>query len=662
MTPGSLLIIKDGRNLVPAVLLVNRGKKLDVILGGAKKRTIAPSKIGLSLGVICPGKLSTEEASRWLETWTAELAESAQALELTLLWEILQEENTEFTLEELCELHSDGPVTPSQRAALYLELETDSTYFKRRQDKYCPRPESEVASIQLAAKRTEEREAAQAAFIQLLVQHQHEQAPAAAAIEPHANLVGDLRRLALNDIDTPEAKRAVKLLDAVPHLPATAEGAFRALIALGIFDPDENLALAASGIPTQFRPDELEAARCLPPPTPSDGQRDLRDLPTLTIDETWTVDPDDALSIEQTADGFRLWIHITQVSRHILPETSLDKAAFQRGASLYLPEGTLPMLPHSCVETLSLIEDRERLTLTAEFELTNDGEVRAEQFYPALIRIDRNWHYDEVDVEIEADTAPFAQLVTLAKALQSRRRALGAIEFSLPELALKVIDDQIILRRLSGQSPARRLVAEMMILAGSRWADFSAERQIPVVYRKQSATSSELPDVSEFPDPYVFFFNIRHLLSPGRLSTQPSPHSGLGLPRYLQGTSPLRRYQDLATQRQLSAVIANEPPPYDVEEILRIAAAADAAARENSRLERDRINYWLLRHMEDRVGQTLEAMVLGSAGPNRHAVLLSDYLTEQVVRSDQALEPGQGVELKLLGLNLFERTLNLTLL
>ncbi len=655
------MIVKEGRSLVPAVVLVDRGKKLDVVLAGGKTISLAPGKISLSLGPLFRGKPVADEASAWLSGWQDQLRAETETLSLPLIWEILEEEQTSCSLDQLCELQADQKPTPILRAAMHLALETDTRYFKRRKELYNPRPREEVAAIELAAERKLARESAEAAFIALLVAAQNQPAACDDPSEAIAGFVADLRRLALGDIETAEVKRATRLLEATPHLPATADGAFRALVSLGIFEPDEHLALLASGLPLKFRPAELALAERLDAPAPVTDEQDLRALATVTIDEPWTQDPDDALSLEPLSDGLRLWIHITHVSRYILPGSPLDQAAFDRGSSLYLPEGVRPMLPPDCVRQLALTAGQDHLALTAEFELSFEGELRSERFYPTRIHIDRNWCYGDVDQQVVAGASPFAELSSLATQLQARRREQGATEFSLPEISLKIEADQVVLTRLPGHSPARRLVAELMILANARWAEFCFSQQIPVVYRKQDAPAEALPPVSDFSDPYLFFFAIRRQLTAGRLSTQPAPHAGLGLARYLQATSPLRRYQDLAAQRQLSAVLAGDPPPYDTDEILRIAAAADSAAREISRLERDRREHWILRYLEQRVGQTFDALVLGELGPKRYQILLNETLTEQPIRCDQPLKAGETVQVRLAGLNVFGRQLQLVM-
>ena len=187
-----------------------------------------------------------------------------------------------------------------------------------------------------------------------------------------------------------------------------------------------------------------------------------------------------------------------------------------------------------------------------------------------------------------------------------------------------------------------------MILAGEVAARFCDERGLPTIYRRQKAPPdpSAVGQVPEggFVDP-VAIYTIRRQLKRAETGLQPAPHSSLGLSAYAQLTSPLRRYQDLAAQRQIAAALHELPPPYGAEAMQRIAATTEQAEADARRAERASEDYWLLRYLEGLTGQTVEALVLASEP--RPVVQLCETLLERPASAVAGVEPGTRVELRI---------------
>ena len=135
------------------------------------------------------------------------------------------------------------------------------------------------------------------------------------------------------------------------------------------------------------------------PPDPyAARRRDLTDLEIITIDGERTRDFDDALSLEEVPEGWRLGIHIADVSALVQPRTPLDLEAQERGTSIYLPERRLPMLPEELSEdTVSLLAHQERLALSFLVTLSPEAEVKDWVIVPSLIKVGRRLTYHEVD-------------------------------------------------------------------------------------------------------------------------------------------------------------------------------------------------------------------------------------------------------------------------
>src|SRR5688572_3627651 len=187
--------------------------------------------------------------------------------------------------------------------------------------------------------------------------------------------------------------------------------------------------------------DPLVEREARDPSLPQVPRRDLRALPTFTIDPPTARDFDDAVSAEALEDGaVRVWVHIADVAAHVRPGSHVDREAFKRGTSVYVPGLVEPMLPealsnHAC----SLVPHQDRLAVTVELDLAG-SRVRRTAFHRSLIRSDRRLTYPEVD-EIFAGraqaeepwAAPLAAARRAATALQEAREAKGALEVDTDE-------------------------------------------------------------------------------------------------------------------------------------------------------------------------------------------------------------------------------------
>ena len=404
-------------------------------------------------------------------------------------------------------------------------------------------------------------------------------------------------------------------------------------------------------MPLEFSPGALALARQLAQSQPLDlyasRRQDLTHLDIMTIDGERTRDYDDALSLEETPDGWRLGIHIADVSAHVLPQTSLDQEAQERGTSIYLPERRLPMLPEELSEdTVSLLAGRERLGLSFLVTLSADAEIMDWEIVPSLIKVARRLTYHEVDALLTQDRQ-LNTLFHLTRRLKERRLARGGYELKLPEVWVTfpsqgdiqvVVEDQ--------ETASHQLVGEAMVLANSLASQFLAEQGVPAIYRGQPEPREPIdpsPDKS-----LLELWQDRRRLSRVVMELSPSPHWGLGLPCYTFATSPIRRYLDLVIHRQLLAVVSGQPPVYQAEDLEQILSTIEPAMRRAGQLKNRRLRYWLLKYLAGRVGQKLEALVLDKT-PHRYRLMLPDILLELFMAAPASvkLSPGDTVLVRL---------------
>ena len=158
-------------------------------------------------------------------------------------------------------------------------------------------------------------------------------------------------------------------------------------------------------------------------------------LPTFTIDPVTARDFDDAISAESTADGgWRVWVHIADVSFYVPQRSLVDREAYRRATSVYVPGTVEPMLPQSLSNgACSLVPGEVRPTLTVELTIGTRG-VRGASIYRSLIRSDVRLDYDRVDrifAGSETAAAPWGEPLAAARAaagaLDALRRGRSAV-------------------------------------------------------------------------------------------------------------------------------------------------------------------------------------------------------------------------------------------
>ncbi|MFI5355007.1 MAG: ribonuclease catalytic domain-containing protein, partial [Desulfobaccales bacterium] len=569
------------------------------------------------------------------------------AINLEELWDLLVQEGQPSTAAELAELWF-GRTGADEVAATGRCLREDRFLFKQKDDQVIPNSPELVAQLQ----EQHERELARHREMEEIgawLQAVWEGREPPASPSWRDRVVALLRRLAVFGAEAPDYAQGKAYLDKA-RLTAT-DAPFRLLVRLGVFSEDEDLDLYRLEVPLEFAPEVLVQARQLSGTAPADPyaarRRDLTGLEIITIDGERTRDFDDALSLEEVPEGWRLGIHISDVSAMVQPDCPLDREARERATSIYLPERRLPMLPEEISEdALSLLAHQERRALSFLVTLSPAAEVLDWLIVPSLIQVGRRLTYHEVDSLLSQDRTLMA-LARLTDKLKEARLARGGYELKLPEVwvvfspqgELQVsVEDQ--------ETPSRQLVAEAMVLANSLAARFLAEHGIPAVYRSQPAPRE--PIQREEHKSLLELWQDRRRLSRVVMDLEPLPHWGLGLDCYTLATSPIRRYLDLLTHRQLLAAVSETPPPYRPQDLEQILPVMEPAMRRAGQLKTRRLRYWLLKYLAARVGQKKEALVLDSL-PHRYRLIFPDILLElfMAAPAGQRLSPGDHILVRL---------------
>ncbi len=646
MEPGDIVEFFEDKRIFLGVVLELKGERLHVLTQTSREITLTPKRV-LHVGPRLPiATLSRQELLRYLEASARNREGLKDAINLEELWELLASEDQTVSVAEMADLWF-GQTTPDQVAATGRSLREDRFLFKQKDGLVSPNPPEGVERLKEQHFRELDR---QRELEEIAAWLEKVWAGEKAVAGPWKDRVLDLlRRMALWGAEAPDYAQGKAFLDKARLNPV--EAPFRLLVRLGVWQEDEDLDLYRLEVPLEFSPEALVLARQLaqsqPPDRYASYRQDLTHLNTMTIDGERTRDFDDALSLEEVADGWRLGIHIADVSAHVLPQTPLDLEAQERGTSIYLPERRLPMLPEELSEnTVSLLAHQERLALSFLVTLGADAEIKDWVIVPSLITVARRLTYHEVDGLLTQDRQ-LATLFRLTRRLKERRLARGGYELKLPEVWVTFTpqgDIQVVVE--DQETASHQLVGEAMVLANSLASRFLAEQGVAAIYRGQPDPREPIqpsPDKS-----LLELWQDRRRLSRVVMDLSPSPHWGLGLPCYTFATSPIRRYLDLVIHRQLLAVVSGHPPAYRPEDLEQILATIEPVMRRAGQLKTRRLRYWLLKYLSTRVGQKLEALVLDRL-PHRYRLMLPDILLELFMTPPATvkLSPGDTVLVRL---------------
>ena len=517
-------------------------------------------------------------------------------------WLLLQEADESVSLVEFSELVSsagDPCSAAAQMAACWLELVGPQQWFRWRQEEISARSLTELRSLRRERRRRQLHAEREQSWQALLRRRQ----PVDAETLPpeQRERLEQLQQLAAGRIEPDQLEPALRQSLSALHLRTDRGDLRHLLVELGQWDRHRLLSLAGTTWSSGFAPELLaEAQRLLAMvdlEQPGDATRlDLSGQHCVTIDDDDTRDIDDGLALERRSDGsLRIWIHVADPGRLIAADSPLDLEARRRGSSLYLAVGNLPMFPEELSNgPFSLRQGKRSAAWSFWVELDEAGEIGASSIQRSWVKPTYRLSYNDADELIDLAPPEDPDLADLDRLLERRRQwrlARGALLMDLPEGRIRNHEGEPQLE-ITEPSPSRQLVAEAMILAGAVAARFGMEQGLSLPYRSQ--LPADLPAAAELqalPDGAVRFAAIKRCLSRGLMGTQPAAHFSLGLPAYVQATSPIRRYGDLVVQRQIAAILDGSPP-LNTEQLQELLEQFDTAVREGIGISREDQRHW----------------------------------------------------------------------
>lgn len=415
--------------------------------------------------------------------------------------------------------------------------------------------------------------------------------------------------------------------------------------------------LLECGIPTEFSEGELaEAERVAKREVSPDGRADFTKDSILTIDGEGAKDLDDAVSIKKCGTGWRLYVHIADVSSYVGEKTALDRAVMSRGTSVYFTDKVVPMLPPSLSNgACSLNAGEPKSTLSAIMTLSAEGEILKTEVVKSVICSKVRGVYSEVN-ELFNHTASaeikekyksvsyaLSNMKALYEVLAKKSAKRGAMDLEIPEAEIILDEDGTpidIQRRVRGD--AEKMIEQFMLTANEGVARFLTEKGIPCVYRVHACPTVEKMDslvgylynlgldtrgidcegvttgqlsaillqAEEKGLGYPVSYSVLRSMAKAEYSEVLSPHFGLGLSTYCHFTSPIRRLSDLATHRIIHRVLLEGRPAKSMSGYAKRASRAATECELRALTAERRItDLYKVIYMSERVGEEFSAMV-----------------------------------------------------
>lgn len=415
--------------------------------------------------------------------------------------------------------------------------------------------------------------------------------------------------------------------------------------------------LLEEGFPLSFSEEALEVAARIPDIIPADEikkRKDIRDILTITIDPVDAKDFDDAISIRKLKNGqFEIGVHIADVSHYLEPDTDLDKEAYQRATSVYLPDRVNPMLPEHISNFLCSLRPKEdKLTFSAIFHINVKAEIKDYWLGKTVIHSDHRFTYEEVQAIIEEKAGLYAEeiltLNDISQKLRKKRFNHGAINFSSQEVRFKLNEKGDPVGIMVKESKeAHQLIEELMLLANRTVAEHVAKLKInhkplPFPYRIHDNPDEEkllpfaafakkfghtfdtnspesiaksfnqlLKDVHGRPEQHVLEQLGIRTMAKAKYTAENIGHYGLGFEHYCHFTSPIRRYPDVQVHRILFDVLNdNIRPDKKLEEKCKHTSERERAAMD---AERAGNKYMQVLYMRNYLGEEFEGVISGVA-------------------------------------------------
>lgn len=383
---------------------------------------------------------------------------------------------------------------------------------------------------------------------------------------------------------------------------------------------------------------------------------DLRDILTITIDPKTARDFDDALSVQKLDDNsYQIGVHIADVSHYVKENTELDKEAYRRATSVYLPDRVAPMLPEKLSNDLCSLNPKvDRLAFSMMYTINTDGEITDEFLAKTVIHSNRRFSYEEAQEVIETGNGDHNEVIgvlfNIAKIWREKRFESGSINFHSSEVQF-VLDEQgrpiDVIQKI--QREANWMIEEYMLRANISVARalsvYTEKKLVPAgVYRnhdvpdlmkleqfresalvlgghklkkfeKASTAAKTLNDflksIENLPESDILNQMAIRSMAKAYYSTVNIGHYGLAFSHYSHFTSPIRRYPDLLAHRLLTDVLRKNPIKTTAAQLEEMSQHCSAQEKKATECERDGIKYKQVEYLSYKLKEEFDGIISG---------------------------------------------------
>jgi exoribonuclease-2 len=637
METGKIVYYFEHREIISGICLSEKDNKYHLLLPKSKeinlqkKRLIHLSSYTVDISLPKDVQLSIAAEKNVLQN------KISRAICISDLWKSLKNKGQLYDISFLTKAIFKNKSNFDREMAVIRSIMNDSIYFKMQNSQFLANTLEQVEKLKIYAEKERKKQKEISDFskwLNLAIEKN------TIAEKNSGEFLTYLKQYTISGENAPCYTTIKNTLKSAQI--TTQKECFDFLVKANVFDEDENLLFQKHQIHCAWPETVINDTVSLIGPDNrlfylDKSREDLTSTNTFSIDDASTLDIDDALSFEEHHDFFIIYVHITDIASAIKPGTSIDLEAKRRGRSIYLPEGKSPMLPDSLSENaLSLKQGEIRPAVSFKIKLSLDGDIIDYSAQTSLIKNNRKMNYAETDNEIKSNPL-FKKLYNLTLKIRGKRLLNGARSILLPELQLEVNQKkEIKIKKREREAESQILVSECMILANYCASLIFRKNSFPALYRKQTAPADKI----EQKDNLSLFelFSMKRNFGKVTIDTNVEPHKGLGLDSYITITSPIRKYLDLVTQRQLLNLLRGEKPEHDPASLEKIANSSQLILTKAAIVEQEREKYWLLKILQKSIGEKKEALVLGKKFKGYRILLTEFYM-------DLTVKPSEGTEL-----------------
>lgn len=416
----------------------------------------------------------------------------------------------------------------------------------------------------------------------------------------------------------------------------------------------------AYGIPTEFPEEVMYQVRAIPDSvsaSDTEGRKDCREWRTVTIDGEDAKDLDDAITLTREDGGYRLGVHIADVSEYVKENSPLDREALNRGTSVYLVDRVIPMLPHKLSNGIcSLNQGVDRLALSCIMDIDEKGNVTSHEICQTVINVDRRMSYTAVQSILDdkngsvadeyRDFVPMFELMEeLAAILRSKRHKRGSVDFDFPEskITLDANGRPLEIKEYE-RTTATRIIEDFMLIANETVAEDYFWQELPFVYRTHDKPDPEkIKALATFINNFGYSIRINgdevhpkelqkllekiegsdaemlisrltlRSMKRAQYTTECSGHFGLAAKYYTHFTSPIRRYPDLQIHRiikeNLNGGLSDKRLEHYNEVLPEVSRQASVTERRADDAERDVDKLKKAEYMSHRIGEDFDGVI-----------------------------------------------------